>query len=88
MGNIYYRHPRWRVSPYAGFGVGAFFHDGAFTSTVTLEDESGAIGFPTEPFRVTVAYEDSRFAYKADSTFRWYCASSWERARCGGADGE
>ena len=28
MGNIYYRHPRWRVSPYAGFGVGAFFHDG------------------------------------------------------------
>ena len=64
MGNIYYRHPRWRVSPYAGFGVGAFFHDGAFTSTVTLEDESGAIGFPTEPFRVTVAYEDSRFAYQ------------------------
>ena len=64
MGNIYYRYPRWRVSPYAGFGVGAFFHDGAFTSTVTLEDKSGTIGFPTEPFRVTVAYEDARFAYQ------------------------
>ena len=63
----------------AGFGLGAFFHDGAFTSTVTVENELGTIGlpnigfpnielptigFPTEPLRTTVAYEDSRFAYQ------------------------
>ena len=74
MGNVYYRYPKWRVSPYAGFGLGAFFHDGAFTSTVTVESELGTIGlpiielptigFPTEPLRTTVAYEDSRFAYQ------------------------
>ena len=74
MGNVYYRYPKWRVSPYAGFGLGAFFHDGAFTSTVTVESELGTIGlpniefstigFPAEPLRTTVAYEDSRFAYQ------------------------
>ena len=31
MGNVYYRYPKWRVSPYAGFGLGAFFHDGTVT---------------------------------------------------------
>ena len=35
MGNVYYRYPEWRVSPYAGFGFGAFLHDGTITSTVT-----------------------------------------------------
>ena len=35
MGNIYYRYPKWRVSPYVGFGLGAFFHD--TTSTVSIE---------------------------------------------------
>ena len=69
MGNVYYRYPKWRVSPYAGFGLGAFFHDRAFTSTVTFESELGTIGlpnigFPTELLRTTVAYEDSRFAYQ------------------------
>ena len=74
MGNAYYRYPKWRVSPYAGFGLGAFFHDGVFTSTVTVESELGtiglpnielpSIGFPTEPLRTTVTYEDSRFAYQ------------------------
>ena len=35
MGNVYYRYPKWRVSPYVGFGLGAFFHDK--TSTVSIE---------------------------------------------------
>ena len=69
MGNVYYRYPKWRVSPYAGFGVGAFFHDGVFTSTFTVENELGTtgvniIGLPAGPLRTTVAYEDSRFAYQ------------------------
>ena len=46
MGNFYYRYPKWRVSPYAGFGLGAFFHDGAVTRTVTFEYDvpPGVIG--------------------------------------------
>ena len=46
MGNFYYRYPKWRVSPYAGFGLGAFFHDGAVTRTVTFEYDipPGGIG--------------------------------------------
>ena len=69
MGNVYYRYPKWRVSPYAGFGVGAFFHDGVFTSTFTVENALGTtgvpiIGLPAGPLRTTVAYEDSRFAYQ------------------------
>ena len=37
MGNVYYRYPKWRVSPYAGFGLGAFFHDRTVTSTISFE---------------------------------------------------
>ena len=76
MGNFYYRYPKWRVSPYAGFGLGAFFHDGAVTRTVTFEYDvpPGVIGpgdiiigpgdIITETLNTTVAYEDSRFAYQ------------------------
>ena len=76
MGNVYYRYPKWMVSPYAGFGVGAFFHDGTVTSTVTIENlfppgsifpDIGLIppiDFPTEPLKTTATYEDSRFAYQ------------------------
>ena len=72
MGNAYYRYPKWRVSPYAGVGLGAFFHDGTLTSTVTVENPLGIPGIPgfeelfgTSPStKVTVAYEDSRFAYQ------------------------
>ena len=77
MGNVYYRYPKWRVSPYAGFGLGAFFHDGTVTSTVTIENlfplggiffpDVGMlppIDFPTEPLKTTATYEDSRFAYQ------------------------
>ena len=76
MGNVYYRYPKWRVSPYAGFGLGAFFHDGTVTSTVTIENlfppggifpDVGIlppIDFPTGPLKTTATYEDSRFAYQ------------------------
>ena len=72
MGNFYYRYPKWRVSPYVGFGLGSFFHDGTFTSTVTFETE-GIGGIPppdigiisgTDSLKTTVAYDDSRFAYQ------------------------
>ena len=63
----------------AGFGLGAFFHYGTISFAVTIESELGTIGlpiislpnielptigFPAEPLRTTVAYEDSRFAYQ------------------------
>ncbi len=72
MGNFYYRYPKWKVSPYAGFGLGAFFHDGTVTSTVTFENECPPpgiclpppIGFESQPLKTVVVYEDSRFAYQ------------------------
>ena len=80
MGNAYYRYPKWRVSPYAGVGLGAFFHDGTLTSTITVEnpfDITGRIEFvpnrppgigeilgTSTPTKSTGAHEDSRFAYQ------------------------
>ena len=69
MGNAYYRYPEWRVSPYAGFGVGTFFHDGAFTSTITVGNELGnidipVIDIPAVALTNTETYEDSRFSYQ------------------------
>ena len=67
MGNVYYRYPKWRVSPYVGFGLGAFFHNRTVTSTISFEP------FPRRPDGLflglaggplTVTYEDSRFAYQ------------------------
>ena len=37
LGNVYYRYPKWRVSPYVGFGLGAFFHNRTVTSTISFE---------------------------------------------------
>ena len=69
MGNVYYRYPKWRVSPYAGFGLGAFFHDRTVTSTISFEASPDRpadlfLGFPGGPLPLTVTYEDSRFAYQ------------------------
>ena len=53
MGNAYYRYPKWRVSPYVGFGLGAFFHDE--TSTVSVEfgplppPTNSSSAFPVDP---------------------------------------
>ena len=68
MGNFYYRYPKWKVSPYAGFGLGAFFHDGAVTSGFEYHVPPGVIDpgviIITEVLNPPVAYEDSRFAYQ------------------------
>ena len=45
MGNVYYRYPKWRVSPYAGVGLGAFFYDRTVTTTITFEN----IGIGIDP---------------------------------------
>ena len=64
MGNVYYRYPKWRVSPYAGVGFGAFFHDRTVTSTITVEN----IGQPfLEIFPPLAARGRSTF-----SELRWY----------------
>jgi len=78
MGNVYYRYPKWKVSPYAGFGLGSFFHDGLINSTVTLETTlpdflTGLVDLPppdsentSDPLSLmtTVTYDDTRFAYQ------------------------
>ena len=86
MGNVYYRYPKWRVSPYVGLGLGAFFHDGAFTSTVTVGNELETIflpdielpiEFPIEALKTTVAYKDSRFGYQIMEDSRFGSPSVW-----------
>ena len=73
MGNVYYRYPKWRVSPYAGFGLGAFFHDRTVTSTITSDIGLSFLGFRTllgdlPPVfaggATTFTDEDSRFSYQ------------------------
>ena len=75
MGNFYYRYPKWRVSPYAGFGLGYFFHDGTFTSTINIETDlfAGVPNIIVAPaletlslpsLETTITYDDSRFAYQ------------------------
>ena len=70
MGNFYYRYPKWRVSPYVGFGLGAFFHDRTVTSTITFGDFLSPVlvglagPLSPRPHKTTVAYKDSRFAYQ------------------------
>ena len=94
MGNVYYRYPKWRVSPYAGFGLGAFFHDGAFTSTVTVESELGTIGlpnielptigFPAEPLRTTGLPIRSWQASRLGSPRAWSSTLAIASDRAGG----
>ena len=76
MGNFYYRYPKWRVSPYVGFGLGVFFHDGTFTSTINIETDlfaefSDIIVLPASlpSLKTTVTYDDSRFAYQIMAGF-------------------
>lgn len=81
MANLYYRHPAWRVSPYAGFGVGAFFYDGTVETRFAL-DPIVFPGVPEEvplpggseipPLTTTIQSEERRFAYQimAGMSFR------------------
>lgn len=65
MGNLRYRHPAWRISPYAGFGAGVFFYDGAIDTTLGIDP--GGFGAPvpeSQNFVTSLRYEESRFAYQ------------------------
>lgn len=77
MGNFYYRYPKWRVSPYVGFGLGAFFHNRIVTSTFTERnpfpnniipasryDEPRPPSALSDQLSLTVAHKNSRFAYQ------------------------
>ena len=68
MGNVYYHYPKWRVSPYAGFGLGAFFHGGNIIVTYENECVPSAsfcpvFGGGAGPLTLGLS-EDSRFAYQ------------------------
>ena len=80
MGNVYYRYPKWRVSPYAGFGLGAFFHDGGFTSIVTVTDDF-------LPGGITSGFGNDLFAVppgpQSDTRIPGLPIRSWEASRSG-----
>ena len=63
MANFSYRYPKWKVSPYAGFGLGAFLHD----ETVTERNNCPTFSICAAilpPGLFKVAYDDSQFAYQ------------------------
>ncbi len=66
MANFSYRYPKWKVSPYAGFGLGAFLHDGTVTATYENECAPPRICpvFGSGNGFFTAAYDDSHFAYQ------------------------
>ena len=77
MGNFYYRYPKWRVSPYVGFGLGAFFHDRTVTSTLSYPADflravligPGDILPPPPSLKNTFTHKDSRFSYQVMAGF-------------------
>ncbi len=78
MANLYYRHPAWRVSPYAGFGAGTFFYDGtvetrletdpaAFLGDVRIgvgPETTSLLGTTSLPLTTMIQSEERRFAYQ------------------------
>ena len=72
MANLYYRHPAWRVSPYAGFGAGTFFYDGTVETRFDIDpaaflgDDQLHEGLVTTslPLTATLQREERRFAYQ------------------------
>ena len=72
MANLYYRHPAWRVSPYAGFGAGTFFYDGTVETRLETDpaaffgDARIAVGLETTslPLTTMIQSEERRFAYQ------------------------
>ncbi len=70
MANLSYRHPAWRVSPYAGFGVGPFFYDGTIETQLAIDPSilvglAGGDQLPSPlSLPLTVTIQERRFAYQ------------------------
>ena len=72
MANLYYRHPSWRLSPYAGLGAGIFFYDTEIDTRLDLDLEAlfGDLpigGDPEEvppPLTTTLRQEERRFGFQ------------------------
>lgn len=72
MANLYYRHPGWRLSPYAGLGAGIFFYDTEIDTRLDIDLEAlfGDLpigGDPEEvppPLTTTLRQEERRFGFQ------------------------
>ena len=72
MANLYYRHPSWRLSPYAGFGAGVFFYDAKIDTQLDIDLEGlfgdfpggGDLGEGLPPLRTTLRQEERRFGFQ------------------------
>ena len=71
MANLHYRHPSWRLSPYAGFGAGIFFYDATVETRLDIDLEGLFGDFPIDegglelpPLTATIREEERRFGFQ------------------------
>ena len=64
MGNLYYRHPSWRISPYAGFGAGIVFYDARIDTQLELLPSGESLEEGLPPLTTNVRSEERRFVHQ------------------------
>ncbi len=64
MVNIYYRHPSWRISPYAGFGAGGLFYDTRVDARFEIDLEGLLDDLPIDESSLEIQNEQRRFGFQ------------------------
>ena len=70
MVNLCYRHPRWRISPYAGFGAGGLFYDttarasGRINTRFEIDAEEPLDDLPPIESGLEIRSEQRRFGFQ------------------------
>ena len=72
IANLHYRHPSWRLSPYAGFGAGIFFYDAMIDTQLDIDLEGLFGDFPSDgdldvvlpPLTTTLRQKERRFGFQ------------------------
>lgn len=64
MVNLCYRHPSWRISPYAGFGAGGLFYDTRINTRFEIDAEGLLDDLPTIESGLEIRSEQHRFGFQ------------------------
>ena len=72
MANLYYRHPSWRLSPYAGLGAGIFFYDAEIDTQLDIDLEGlfgdflmgESLEEALPPLTTTLRHAERRFGFQ------------------------
>lgn len=64
MVNLYYRHPSWRISPYAGFGAGGLFYNTRVNTRLEIDLEGLLDDLPINESGLEIRNEERRFGFQ------------------------